>query len=331
MATGRRTKRGLVLGGGGVLGAAWTIGALSALQEVHRFDLRDFDVLMGTSAGSIIAALLGAGVSVEQMAEHQRGNPMREGPLAGYNFDYEKATGGSRPSVPKLLGPGSAKMIGKGLRNIGRMPPTAVLSGFVPSGNGSLQRVGHLIDAVTPMDEWSPHSDLWVVAMDYEDGRRVPFGRAGEPIAPLSQAVMASCSIPGWFEPVQISGRSYVDGGTWSATNADLMLGQGLDEVYVVAPMVSFHMDHPRTLLARAERRWRARVTKRCIREVEQVRESGAEVTVIGPGPRDLKAMGGNIMDLPRRLRVLETAHDTSLEALRDPENVGPDHWSEVG
>jgi NTE family protein len=142
---------------------------------------------------------------------------------------------------------------------------------------------------------------------------------------------MASCSIPGWFEPVQIGGRSYVDGGTWSATNADLLAPLNLDEVYVIAPMVSFHYDRPRTMLARLERRWRLQVTKRCLREVEKVREGGADVTVVGPGPEDLEAIGANLMDLPRRLVVLDTAIRTSTAALRDPENVGPDHLSDVG
>jgi NTE family protein len=327
----RRTTRGLVLGGGGVLGAAWMIGALTALEDVHGFDVRDCDVIAGTSAGSIVGALIAAGVSVRQMVAHQRGEPITEGPLAGYSFDYEKATGGSRPKRPKLLGPGSAKMIVSGLGNVGRMPPTAVLSGFLPAGKGSLARVGHLIDAITPMDEWSPHPNYWAITMDYESGRRVPFGKASEPVAPLSKAVMASCSIPGCFEPVQIGGRSYVDGGTWSATNADLLAPLNLDEVYVIAPMVSFHYDRPRTMLARLERRWRLQVTKRCLREVEKVREGGADATVVGPGPEDLEAIGANLMDLPRRLVVLDTAIRTSTAALRDPENVGPDHLSDVG
>jgi NTE family protein len=328
MTQGRRTTRGLVLGGGGVLGGAWMVGALAALQDVHGFDVRDSDVIVGTSVGSIIGALLGAGVSVDQMVDHQRGQPITDGPLAGYSFNYEKATGGSRPKRPKLLGPGSARMIMSGLGNARKMPPTAVISGFVPSGKGSLARVGHLVDAITPMDEWSPHPNYWAVTMDYESGRRVAFGKPSEPVAPLAKAVMASCSIPGWFEPIEIEGRSYVDGGTWSATNADLVGAMSLDEVYVVAPMVSFHYDRPRSLLTRLERRWRGQVTKRCLREVEKVRTGGADVAVVGPGPEDLEAIGANLMDLPRRLKVLDTSIRTSTEALRDPENVGPDHLS---
>jgi NTE family protein len=324
-------RRGLVLGGGGVLGAAWTVGALHALQEVHGFDPRDCDVIMGTSAGSVLTALLGAGVSVDQLLSHQRGHAITAGPLAGYSFDYEKATGGSKPQRPRLLGPGSARLIGSSLRRALNMPPTAVLSGFLPTGTGSLARIGHLVEAITPMDEWSPHPNAWVVALDYLDGRRVAFGQPGAPVAPLSQAVMASCAIPSWFAPVRIGDREYVDGGTWSATNVDLLADQGLDEVYVLAPMVSFHVDRPSHLLTRLERRWRSQVTKRCLRESERVRSNGAAVTVVGPGPEDLEVMGGNAMNLPRRREVLETSLRTSAATLRDPENVGPDHLTEVG
>ncbi|MFN8125794.1 MAG: patatin-like phospholipase family protein [Candidatus Nanopelagicales bacterium] len=327
----RPIRRGLVLGGGGVLGAAWMVGALAALQDVHGIDPRECEVIVGTSAGSVLAALLGAGVSVDQLVRHQRGHALTEGPLAGFSFDYEKATGPSRPTRPKLIGPGSAKLIGASLRRVRRMPPTAVLSGFLPTGTGSLARVGHLVEAVTPVGEWSPHPHCWIVAMDYADGQRVAFGRPDAPAVPLSDAVMASCAIPAWFAPVRINGREYVDGGTWSATNADLVAGHDLDEVYVLAPMVSYHLDRPNTLLTRLERRWRLQVTKRCLKEADKVRAGGAQVTVVGPGPDDLEAMGGNVMDLPRRIRVLETSLRTSVDAMRDPENVGPDHLSEVG
>ena len=309
-------RRGLVLGGGGVLGAAWAVGALQAIEEVHGIDPREFDVIVGTSAGSVLGALVGAGVSIEALRDHQRGAPIAEGPLAGYLWDYETATGGRRPSMPRLRGPGSVRLMASSLRHGLKMPPTAVLSAFMPVGNGSLERVGHLIDAITPFGEWSPHQALWIVAMDYEAGHRVVFGRDDAPPAPLADAVMASCAIPGWFEPVTIDERTYVDGGAWSATSADVLAGHGLDEVYVVAPMVSFETDEPDSLLSRLERRWRGSVTRRCASEVEELREAGATVTVLGPGREDLEAMGGNIMDGRRRLEVLETSLRTSRVAL---------------
>ncbi len=326
----RKPRRGLVLGAGGVLGAAWAVGALCALEEVHGFDPRDADVIIGTSAGSVLSALLGAGVSATQLRDHQRGIPVTSGPLAGYSWDYERATA-RRPGVPKWLAPGSGRLLRSSARRLRHMPPTAVLSGFLPQGSQSLERVGHLVDAITPMDEWSPHPNLWICAMDYHTGKRVAFGKEGAPPASLAHAVMSSCAIPAWFKPVEIDGHQYVDGGACSATSADLLASMDLDEVYVIAPMASFAMDRPEHVIAKLERRWRVQVTKRCLREVEKVRANGADVVVLGPGPEDLEAIGANMMDVSRRMAVLETSCRTSIEALRDPDHVGPDHLAEVG
>ena len=326
MAQTSAPRRGLVLGGGGILGAAWMVGALKAVEEIHGWDPRTADYIVGTSAGSVLTALLGAGVSVDQLVAHQHGKPITEGPLAGYSWDYEKATGSNRPSLPRLLGPGRRTLAG-GAR---KMPPTAVLSAFLPAGKGSLDRVGHLVEAFTPYGEWSPHPNCWIVALDYESGRRVAFGHENAPDVPLNEAVMASCAIPGWFRPMQINGRTYIDGGAWSATSVDLLAGLDLDEVYVLAPMLSFAMDQPETVLGRMERRWRVQVTKRCLSEVNKVRSGGTDVVVLGPGPEDLEAMGANVMDNSRRLRVLDMSLKTSVEALRDPDRVGPDHLADV-
>jgi len=312
-----------------MLGAAWTVGALCALEEVHGFDPRDAEVIVGTSAGSVLAALLAAGVAPEQLRDHQRGVPITSGPLAGYSWDYERAVGNSRPKVPRLL-PATRRALTSGARRIRQLPPTAVLAGFMPEGKGSLERVGHLIEAITPMDEWSPHRNLWIVAMDLDEGRRVAFGKEGAPQVGLAQAVMASCAIPAWFQPMEIDGHKYVDGGACSATSIDLLADAGLDEVYALAPMASFALDHPTSMLARIERRWRTQITRRALHEAEKVRETGSMVTVIGPGPEDLEAMGGNAMDVSRRLDVLETSLRTSVANLRDPERVGPDHLADV-
>jgi NTE family protein len=191
--------------------------------------------------------------------------------------------------------------------------------------------VAHLVEGFTPIGEWSPHPNLWIVTMDYDTGTRVVFGQPTAPPAPLSAAVQASCSIPAWYSPVEIGGRKYVDGGAWSATSVDLVANMGLDEVFVIAPMVSFHMDRPDHLLARLERTWRVQVTKRCLNEVETVRAGGTDVTVLGPGAEDLAAIGGNLMDHEKRIFVLETSIRTSIEALRDPDHLGPDHLASAG
>jgi NTE family protein len=308
-------RRGLVLGGGGVLGGAWAVGALAAMEKRYGFAAADAEVVVGTSAGSLLAALIGAGVTVDQLAAHYDGRPVTEGPLAGYEFDSARATGGSRPGLPRLAGPGSPRLIGSSLRRLGHVPTTTVLSAFMPTGTRTLERVGHLVDAVTPMGEWSPHRGVWVVAMDYEDGKRVVFGRPGAPVAALASAVMASCSIPGWFAPVTINGRTYVDGGAVSATSIDVVAHAGLDEVFVVAPMVSFATDRPTAISARLERRWRAEVTKAARREAAIVRSAGATVRMVGPGPEDLAAIGANLMDDTRQRHVLQTSLRTSADA----------------
>lgn len=307
--------RGLVLGGGGVLGAAWSIGALCALEKHIGADVREFDYIVGTSAGSVLAALLGSGLSPEQLRQHQLGD-LTDGPLAAIGWDHDTSTGGHLPPRPKW-GVGSPMLVARNVAKLNRLPPTAVLSAFLPEGRGSLGNVRKLVKAVTPDNGWSPHPGVWIMAMDYETGRRVAFGRPGEPEATLADAVTASCSIPGWFSPVVIDGHRFVDGGACSATSVDVMSGLGLDEVYVIAPMVSPLLDRPPSLLGKLERRWRVRTTRRCLREADKLRGEGTRVTVLGPTPDDLRAFGANVMDASRRLLVLDTSSWTTERTLR--------------
>src|SRR3954469_8163887 len=88
-------RRALVLGGGGGLGFAWMLGALSALESVAGFDAREVDIAVGPSAGSVAAALLGSGVLVEVIARHHQGVPLPTDPIIGY--DYGTATGNALP------------------------------------------------------------------------------------------------------------------------------------------------------------------------------------------------------------------------------------------
>jgi NTE family protein len=310
-------RRGLVLGGGGVLGAAWMVGALKALEDELGVDARDFDGFVGTSAGSVLASLLGAGVSVDDLLAHQVEGVLDVGPLAGYIWDYDKDTGGDRPGFPRP-GLGSRELLRRNARNLRHLPPTAVLSAILPEGRGSIEAVGTLVRHVVPSG-WVSRGGVCVVALDYDSGERVAFGREGAPEADLSDAVMASCAIPGWYQPVRIGKHRYIDGGAWSSTNLDLMIGEALDEVYVLAPQVSFVRDVPKHWRTRVERQWRNRVTLRVLRELRRVHDDGAEVTVLGPGEEDLEAFGSNLMDVTRRPLVIETSLRTSAVALRDP------------
>lgn len=304
------TRRGLVLGAGGVLGAAWTVGALAAVEEQLGWDPREAEVLVGTSAGSVLAAALATGVSVQELLDHQRGIP--DPRIA---FDPDTDSGGALPPLPRPM-VGSPRGLLSAAAHPFRTPPMAALATVLPRGRGSISALGDLVDGLVPDGGWAPHPQTWIVAMDYESGRRVPFGQIGAPLAPLRDAVMASCAIPGWYEPVTIGKRQYVDGGVCSPTSVDLVGKLGLDEVVVLSPMTSMTYDSPTSVAGRLERRFRRLVTKRVVGEVKKVAARGTVVRFLGPTAEDLAVIGVNLMDPRRRVEVLESSLRTSAAAL---------------
>jgi NTE family protein len=304
------------------------VGALKAIEDQAGFDPREAEVIIGTSAGAVVGSALGAGISVTMLVRHQRGIVEDGDPVIEY--DHEVDTGGPLPPRPRL-GIGSRALLLRAARHPRRYPPLAALAALAPHGRGSLDAVGQMIRALTPEDEWSPHANLWVMAMDYDTGRRIAFGRPGAPHARLSEAVMASCAIPGWFAPVTISGRRYVDGGTCSPTSLDLLAARGLDEVFVLSPMTSFTYDEPETVVGRLERRFRRIVTRRLLREAAKVRRAGTRVTILAPGSEDLEAIGVNLMDPARRERVLDTSLRTSAAALAAADTATADGLGVAG
>jgi len=246
---------------------------------------------------------------------HQRGEP----PLPGdpvIRFDYDRGSGGSLPPWP-LPRMGSPKLAREVFRRPRQFPPLVAMAPFAPRGRGSLAPVTGVVRVLSASGGWPRRPVPWIVAMDYDSGRRVVFGREGAPAATLPEAVTASCSIPGWYEATPIGGRRYVDGGTCSPTSVDVLAGQGLDEVFVLAPMTSFAFDRPVTVAARLERRLRRAFTRRMLHEAAKLRAVGTRVTMVGPGPEDLVAIGANLMNPRRRRLVLETSLRTSPDALR--------------
>lgn len=305
--------RGLVLGAGGVLGAAWTIGALAALHEADGWDPRQADVLIGTSAGSVLASALACGIGVDTLLNHQQGIVVEGDPRIEYDADRD--SGGALPPLPRF-GIGSPRGVLNSALRPWRVTPMAALAAVLPQGRGTMAPIGQLVDGVLPEGGWAPHAQTWIVAMDYDTGRRIPFGRPGAPEAALRDAVMASCAIPGWYAPIGIGGRRYVDGGACSPTSVDLVTRLGLDEVVVLSPMTSLDYDNPTSVAGRIERRFRRLVTKRLVGEVKKVAATGTKVTLLGPGAEDLAGIGANLMDPRRREAVLQTSLRTSAVAL---------------
>jgi NTE family protein len=233
------------------------------------------------------------------------------------------------PHGESHLGPagvfGAAGPLGAAHGTAGRAKMTAAAA--VVGGPGAVAGLAGVLAAVGAGDvrpQWAQDGRTWIVAVDYDTGQRVVFGRPGEPPAALPDAVVASCSIPGWFRPKVIDGRRYVDGGLRSATSAGLLAGEQLDEVYVLAPMASLAFDRPRMPHERLERRLRRLLTVSLLREVGRLRSAGTKVTVLTPGPEDLAAIGANLMNPRRRLGVLETSLRTSAAALAASTEMAP-------
>jgi NTE family protein len=312
-----RPRVGLVLGAGGVLGAAWMAGALPALQERLQRPIGGVDLIMGTSAGSVLAAALRCGVGADEIVAHQRG----VGPAALPHLRELDRDGGPLPRLPRMR-IGSPRLLASAALAPHRIHPWVAASALVLEGRGQLHTLSALVEGMLTLDRpddpaaWPGQGETWIMAVDYDSGRRVAFGRAGAPPAGLPEAVVASCSIPGWYAPKVVAGRRYVDAGVRSATSLDLLARVPLDEVYVLAPMASFHLDRPTNPAAHLERVLRRLITALLIAEVRKVRAAGTKVTVLAPGPADLAAIGPNLMDPARRLKVLETSRQTSPAAL---------------
>jgi NTE family protein len=259
--------------------------------------------------------MLSCGLSVDTLVNNQRGIVAPGDPDIG--FDPDTASGGTLPPRPQLR-IGSAGLLARAVLHPRKMPVLAALSGLAPRGRGTLSAVADLVHAVNPDGGWPEQPQTWLIAMDYDSGKRVAFGSPGAPQIGLAEAVMASCSIPGWFTPIFAGGRRYVDGGTLSPTSLDLLAGRGLDEVIVLAPMASFDYDDPTTVVAKGERRFRRAMTRRILDEAGKVRRSGTAVTILAPGREDLEAIGVNLMDHRRRNTVLDVALRTTAAALSD-------------
>ena len=310
--SGRRT--GLVLGAGGVLGAAWMTGALASLAGRLPCAAGDVDLIVGTSAGSVLAAALRCRAPFEEMVAWQRGQAAgRLGESAAL-----AAQDGPLPPLPRIRF-GSVPLAWAALVTPHRVPPWVAASAWLPHGRGQHTALRSLVGALhqraqSPAPWVGDHT--WIAAVDYDTGQRVLFGRAGAPRASLAEAVVASCSIPGWYEPAVIGGRRYVDGGVRSMTSLDVLGGTEVQDIFVLAPMASTEPDHPLQPHLQMERRIRQVLTVVLIRQARALAAQGKRVTVLTPGPRDLAAMGVNLMDPRRRQDVLELSFRTSADAL---------------
>ena len=316
-----------MLGAGGVLGGAWTTGTLEVLQSELRVELGKAEIIVGTSAGSVLAAGLRCGLTIADFAAVQRGDC----PAWVPSLAVAHLCGSLIPPLPQLR-LGSPRLLLTAARAPGSVHPWVIASACLPLGRRShhvLEAAVRQMIAAAAQDKhgrrrsssegriWPTAGQTWIVAVDYDSGSPVAFGRRDAPAASLPDAVVASCSIPGWFKPTVIGDRHYVDGGVRSPASADLLVGAELDEVYVLAPAAGSAEGVTRNPWAWPGHRVRAAMTSALHREVSALRSTGTAVVVLTPARDDLAAMGINPMDHARAREVYETALTTSARSLR--------------
>ena len=252
-------RTALVLGGGGITGIAWEIGVLSGLAEAG-VDLGTADLVVGTSAGSVVGAQLRSGVDLETLYARQLESP------------------GSAERVARL-GRGTLARYGLAMllarrddaafrRRIGALAGAAADAGKTPT---EAERRAAIASRL-PSAEWSDQA-LVVTAVDTASGEFVTFTRSSG--VELVAAVGASCAVPGVYPPVTVDGHRYMDGGMRSPANADL--AAGYERVVVIAPLP--RGVGPMTSVA------------------AQVSGLAGRVAVVSPDQASLTAIGKNVLD----------------------------------
>ncbi|MFD7079472.1 patatin-like phospholipase family protein [Streptomyces sp. NPDC059918] len=251
----------LVLGGGGLTGVGWEAGILYGLARAG-VDLTAADLVVGTSAGSVVGAQFTSGLlSPQELYERQLGDPSGEvAARLGTGLIARYAVAMVRSRDPEAY-----------RRRVGALALAA------DTGEEAERR--KVLEARLVSHAW-PERRLVVTAVDALTGELAAFDRLSG--AGLVDAVSASCAVPGVWPPVTVGGRRFIDGGIRSATNADL--ASGCSRVVILAPMAlgSGLVPSPAAQAAR-------------------LREAGARVLLITPSARARKVFGRNVLDPARR------------------------------
>lgn len=269
------TGRALVLGGGGLTGVAWETGVLAGLAE-RGVDLTNADLVVGTSAGSVVGAQLTSGVSLADLYAVQLTAP--DGEIADrmglaltlrYGWTLARSADPVRARV-----------------RFGRLARAART---VPAAERRA-----VFETRLPAHDW-PARRLLVTAVDADSGEFTAFDAASG--VGLVDAVGASCAVPGVWPPVTIDGRRWMDGGMRSSTNADL--AAECERVVVIAPLVRGF----RTMPSVAS-------------QVAALEADGRTVTVVAPDRAALAAIGRNVLDPARRVPAARAGHAQAAAAL---------------
>jgi NTE family protein len=254
---GPGATRALVLGGGGVTGIAWELGLVAA-WALGGVDVRSADLIVGTSAGSTVAAQLRSDVPLDALVAAQLEDPSQTKEML-VEFDLDAVIA----IFQQMQDAGATPQ-----ERCARVGAMALEAETVPEA----VRL-EIIRSRLPSTSW-PEAALVVTAVDAASGAFVTFDRASG--VDLVDAVAASCAVPGVWPPVTIGARRYIDGGVRSPTNAHL--AEGCQRVVLVSPLAP--------AMARQARG-----------EADRLVAAGAEVLVVEADERSLAEMGANPLD----------------------------------
>ncbi|HJT37701.1 MAG TPA: patatin-like phospholipase family protein [Actinomycetota bacterium] len=266
---------GLVLGGGGTVGVSWSIGVLHALSDALGFDPARAHIKIGTSAGSVVAAMLRIGKALDDQVAFEREPGPADAADWATSFDI------SLLAEIFQLWTSTHAMTEEVAREIGARALRA-------SRKTSDEWVGVLRGRLGGID-W-PSGDVRMNTVDCATGRRRVW-RAGDG-ADVVRVVAASSAVPGLVPPVEIGPSSFMDGGVWSLLNSDLLSGSGVEDVLILAPQAGAGVLAPGALL-------------HLEREAEALRGDGYRVHSLVPG-EGYDVIGANPMDPGMRAPAVE-------------------------
>jgi NTE family protein len=290
---------------------AYHAGVLRALEEVGGFRPDDADLVVGTSAGSMVGAMVRSGLTTDDLYRASLGEHAELGP-SDQRSPWAAAWDGPFDAARRLLG--SMYVLQRSALRWPVPPLPAFLRRAFPGGFFTIDDAEDTMSAVLPT-AW-PERPLWLVTVDVRTGRRVVLGSRDPVRTDLQTAVKASCAIPAFFQPQRVRGRTLVDGGVHSTSNLDLATGIDADVVIGVVPMAFDTAPRP----ALAHQIGRLHAHRRLRDEVSEVRGTGAAVLLLRPTEADLEAFGGmNMMRRQGNDRVTRVAYESAARQLSTP------------
>ncbi|MFH1727126.1 MAG: patatin-like phospholipase family protein [Pseudomonadota bacterium] len=242
-----KKKTALLLGGGGVTGGVFEIGCIKAINDfITNKSLNDFDIFIGTSAGSIIATCLAFNISPEEIYKSLEGKSKKLSPLRRRDF--------YRPNIAEvaykyITFPNSFYNNIKNAINTKNLNPMDFLASslysILPSGLFTTKGVvDYLNKNVIKNDKRNDFKnlakELYIPSCNLDTGERVVFGDNGYKTITITKAVEASIAFPFLYKPVRYKENDYVDGAIKRTVHLDVAIKKKAELLICINPIAPF-------------------------------------------------------------------------------------------